>query len=93
MASQQKAIARSISLPASLNVIDRPVPSPGKGEVLVRIKAAALNPVDWKAWKHPDLVAFLKCAGLGTDIAGVVEAIGAEAASWKVGDRMCIFSV
>lgn len=90
MAQQQKAIARSTTLPPSLNVVARPIPTPGNGEVLVRIKAAGLNPVDWKAWKYPNLVVFMTCAGLGADVAGVVEAVGADAGSWKVGDHMWV---
>lgn len=33
-----------------------PVPKPGPGEILVKVKAAALNPVEWKTQKYAYMV-------------------------------------
>jgi NADPH:quinone reductase-like Zn-dependent oxidoreductase len=56
--------------------IDRP--EPGEGEVLLRVKAAGINPIDWKVL-HGDLADGQPLAeprGLGVDVAGVVEKVG-----------------
>jgi NADPH:quinone reductase-like Zn-dependent oxidoreductase len=62
-------------------------PSPKKGEVLIKIKAAGLNPVDYKVatngnpnWEYPHI--------LGVDAAGVIEEIGEEVTDFKIGDRV-----
>jgi NADPH:quinone reductase-like Zn-dependent oxidoreductase len=66
-------------------VTDQPVPEPGRGEVLVRLTAAGLNPFDWKvidgALKD---VAFPLI--IGTDGAGTVERVGADVVGFQVGD-------
>ena len=64
-----------------------PKPVPGKGEILVRVKAAAINPVDWK-WIQGSFPG--KKSGLvGCDVAGVIDQIGPETSDqWKVGDEV-----
>jgi NADPH:quinone reductase-like Zn-dependent oxidoreductase len=70
---------------AEPEVTDRPVPEPGRGEVLVRLTAAGLNPFDWKvidgAIKD---VAFPLT--IGTDGAGTVERVGADVTGLQPGD-------
>ena len=63
------------------------VPKPGSGEILVKVKAAALNPVDWKIHKYGFLVEKFP-AILGTDIAGDVEEIGEGITEFQKGDRV-----
>jgi len=61
----------------------------GRGDVLVRLKAAALNPAD--IWFRK-LGGYLEPAGpfiLGHDGAGIVEAVGADVDQVKPGDRVC----
>jgi len=61
----------------------------GSGDVLVRLKAAALNPAD--VWFRK-LGGYLEPAGpfiLGHDGAGIVEAVGADVDQLKPGDRVC----
>ena len=64
---------------------------PAKGEILVKIKATALNPVDYKtgnggnpSWTYPHV--------LGLDSAGVVEEVGEEVTTVKIGDRVVYHS-
>lgn len=61
-----------------------PVPAYESNQVLVETKAIALNPVDWKRRDTmlPD------GAGIGTDFAGVVCAVGEDVTDVKVGDRV-----
>jgi NADPH2:quinone reductase len=67
---------------------DLPTPEPAGSEVLVKVGAAALNPVDTyirngaNFWELP--VPFV----VGCDLAGVVEAVGPDATRFKVGDRV-----
>jgi NADPH:quinone reductase-like Zn-dependent oxidoreductase len=66
---------------------DAPRPVPRKGEVLIRVQAAGVNPVDWKAREgllkdlNPKLPQIL-----GFDIAGTVEELGPEAKRFQRGD-------
>ena len=76
----------------SLKVEDAPMPEPREGEVLVRIHAAGINPVDWKtcagegvASRLEDPFPFIP----GWDVSGVVEALGAGVSGFKVGDAVC----
>ncbi len=61
-----------------LEVRDVEAPVPGPGEVRIAVRAAGVNPIDWKIMRgllasvHP--LEFP--AGLGSDVAGVVEALG-----------------
>lgn len=63
------------------------VDQPGPGEVLVRIEATALNPVDWKIQQTGYFVTEYP-AVLGTDSAGVVVAVGEGVSKFVVGDKM-----
>lgn len=64
-------------------VTARAVPEPKADELLVRVHAAALNPVDYKL---PAMVFAGKVVGL--DVAGVVEKVGASVTGVSVGDRV-----
>lgn len=69
---------------------DAPVPVPGQGQVLVRVRAAGVNPFDHKVASG----AFAKFIPLplpfipGADFSGVVEALGPGATGVKVGDAV-----
>lgn len=64
-------------------------PAPKKGEVLVKIHASGVNPIDNKIrlglspYASPVLPAVL-----GTDLAGVIEAVGEGVTDFKVGDEV-----
>ncbi|KAF5362801.1 hypothetical protein D9757_010999 [Collybiopsis confluens] len=70
----------------------RPVPKPGSGELMVKIKAFALNPIDWKLQDVDFSGSFMKEAKfpavIGSDIAGDVEEIGEGVHGWNKGERM-----
>jgi NADPH:quinone reductase-like Zn-dependent oxidoreductase len=76
-----------------LREIDEPVPGPA--EVLVRVRAAALNPLDWhELTGKPRLVRLQgglrrpKSQRLGVDLAGEVTAVGDEVTRFKPGDAV-----
>jgi NADPH:quinone reductase-like Zn-dependent oxidoreductase len=64
-----------------------PVQKPSHGEILVKVHAAALNPVDWKVHRYGIFVQTFP-AILGTDIAGEVEEVGEGVTDFKQGDRV-----
>jgi NADPH:quinone reductase-like Zn-dependent oxidoreductase len=76
-------------------VDDVPVPSPGKGEVLVRVRAAGLNAADWFISSGEPLILRLafglgkpRLSGQGRDVAGTVEALGAGVTGLAIGDAV-----
>jgi NADPH:quinone reductase len=70
-----------------MKVSETEKPTTGPGEVLVKVKAAGLNPVDYKTatngnpnWSYPHI--------LGVDAAGVIEEIGESVTGFQKGDRV-----
>ncbi|KAJ6788505.1 hypothetical protein PWT90_01619 [Aphanocladium album] len=57
------------------------------GYVLVKTKAVALNPTDWKA-VH-DSAGYAAGTRLGVDFAGVIEEVGPDVTRFQTGDRVC----
>lgn len=86
-----KAIAYYKPLPidddASLQDITLPDPTPGTRDLLVRVKAISVNPVDTKVRRNAAPEAG-QAKVLGWDAVGTVEAVGASVANFKVGDRV-----
>lgn len=72
---------------------DVPVPQPAAGEVLVRVRCASLNPVDWKiaSGKFRFLVKSALPRTMGSDFSGEIEAVGPGVAGWKPGNRVMGF--
>ena len=68
-------------------VQDAPIYKPGPGEILIKIQATSLNPVDWKIQKYGVFVEKFP-AILGTDVAGDVEELGEGVNEFKKGDRV-----
>ncbi|BCB76230.1 NADPH:quinone reductase [Phytohabitans flavus] len=79
--------------PSVLEVVQRPIPEPGPGEVLVRVAVSGVNPTDWKSrrgggtgapppggWQIPN-----------QDGAGVVEVVGEGVDAGLVGERVWIW--
>ncbi|KAF5359478.1 hypothetical protein D9756_003554 [Leucocoprinus leucothites] len=61
--------------------------TPGPEQLLLKVKATALNPVDWKIQKYGIYVDKYP-AVLGSDVAGDVVAVGDGVTKFKVGDRV-----
>ncbi len=82
-----RAISQSaLGAPEVLTVIETERPSPGPGDVLVKVHAAGVNPVDWKRRRHgyDGRPAFI----LGWDISGTVEAVGSGVTILRPGDAV-----
>eukprot|EP00927_Polykrikos_kofoidii_P016336 TRINITY_DN1736_c0_g1_i3.p1 TRINITY_DN1736_c0_g1~~TRINITY_DN1736_c0_g1_i3.p1 ORF type:complete len:356 (+),score=66.15 TRINITY_DN1736_c0_g1_i3:104-1171(+) len=66
-------------------VPDAPVPTPGNGQVLIRIMASSINPIDWKIMEYP---MWGKGRVAGFDVAGVVESVGPGCTRLQRGDAV-----
>lgn len=73
--------------PETLKIAQMPKPEPGEDEVLIKVHAVGLNPADYqfakrgfRTWKYPFI--------LGLDVAGTVEALGANVTDWNIGDAV-----
>lgn len=78
---------------APVLALDLPVPTPGRDEVLIRDRAAGLNAADWLISSGEPFILRLafglrrpRVTGQGRDVAGTVEAVGAEVTAFSVGD-------
>jgi len=80
--------------PSKLKYEDFDDPKPGPGEVLIRVSAASINPVDWKmrsgAAKDRFPVEFPGI--LGRDLSGVVRGVGEGVTTFTPGDKVFTFS-
>ncbi|WP_411101764.1 NADP-dependent oxidoreductase [Streptomyces sp. cmx-4-9] len=63
-------------------------PEPGLGEVLVRVHAAGVNPVDWKTRASGGLITWGEVPVLGWDVSGTVEAAGPGVTLHAPGDEV-----
>lgn len=80
--------------PEVLRVADVPRPSPGSGQVLVRVAATSINLSDWETLRGSPL--YSRLGGLraparrilGSDIAGGVEAVGSGVTRFRPGDEV-----
>ena len=91
-----KAIVyRSYGSPDILECVEIDMPVPGDDQVLVKVRAASANPLDWHFMRgEPYLVRAMtglrkpKDIRLGRDLAGVVVAIGKNATTFRKGDEV-----
>ena len=70
---------------------DLPRPVPGPGQLLVAVRAAGVNPADWKrrtGSRPPGVAPVQLPAVLGGEVAGVVEQLGADVTGFAVGDAV-----
>ena len=76
--------------PEVVEVGDLPDPSPGPGEVLIRVRAAGLNHLDlWVRRGLPGLRLKMPHVG-GSDLAGEIAALDDGVTGWAVGDRVTV---
>jgi NADPH:quinone reductase-like Zn-dependent oxidoreductase len=75
---------------APMEMMELPRPEPGAGELLVRVRAASVNPLDYKIRDGAVkvLLSFSFPLILGTDLAGDVEAIGPSVTKFELGDAV-----
>lgn len=75
--------------PKVLQPVERPVPEPGKGEVRIKVRAAGVNRPDVLQRKgaYPPPKGASDLPGL--EVAGTVDAIGADVERWQIGDQVC----
>lgn len=80
--------------PEGLQLTDQPEPKVGPGEILVRVKATSVNPVDWKvmAGALDSLMNVQLPAIPGWDVAGVVEKVGLDTPEFEVGDEVIAYA-
>lgn len=75
--------------PETQTVMEVPMPTPGPAELLVAVRAAGVNPADWKIRQGLlRSVAVEPPAVLGTEVAGIVEAVGQDVEGFAVGDAV-----
>src|SRR4051812_13051913 len=69
--------------PETLRLVDVELPEPGRTEILVRVRAAGVNPADWKQ-RARAVEPFIP----GYDVAGVVESVGLGVTLFAPGDEV-----
>ncbi|MBA0704004.1 hypothetical protein Golax_016294 [Gossypium laxum] len=75
---------------AGLKHVEVPIPTPNKGEILLKLEATSLNPVDWKIQKGmlrpflPRKFPYIPA----TDVAGEVVKVGPGVTNYKAGDKV-----
>ncbi|MQY28955.1 NADP-dependent oxidoreductase [Nocardia aurantia] len=74
--------------PEVLHEIRLPVPKPGPSEILVRVRATALNPTDWAHRARAGLFLPAPPYVLGWDVSGVVAATGVGVTLFRPGDEV-----
>ena len=81
-------VLKSFGGPESFELRDVPKPVPQAGQVLVRVHATSINPLDYQVRRgdYPDLVPLP--AITGHDVSGVVEAVGAGVTAYAPGDEV-----
>jgi NADPH:quinone reductase-like Zn-dependent oxidoreductase len=76
--------------PETLQLEELPMPVPETGEILIRVLAASVNPVDYKIRKGGYLPPDALPLTLGRDVAGVVERLGAEVRGFQQGEGVYV---
>jgi NADPH:quinone reductase-like Zn-dependent oxidoreductase len=76
--------------PSAIKISSIEAPTAGKGQVLVRVQAAGVNGLDWKVREGyvRDAFPLQLPTVLGIELAGVVEAVGADVTQLRKGDRV-----
>jgi len=85
--SMRAVSQRTVGGPAVFEIVDVPQPEPAPTEVLVRVAAAGVNPVDWKVRARGGFLGEPPFT-VGWDIAGTVEKLGPGVTRFAVGDRV-----
>jgi len=73
-----------------LELVEKPIPEPGDGELRLRVVASGVNPTDWKSRSGAFGGALAAATVPNHDGAGVVDAVGAGVTDFGVGDRVWV---
>jgi len=86
---------RCYGVPDGLRVENIAKPTPGEGQVLIKVHASSVNPAEWYgASGQPKMVRLANGIGapkrnrVGFDVAGIVESVGANVTLFKPGDAV-----
>jgi NADPH:quinone reductase-like Zn-dependent oxidoreductase len=89
------AVYRRYGPPDVVQIEDIEKPLPNDGDVLIKVRAASVNPLDWHFMRGTPSVVRLaaglrkpRYTGLGTDVAGEVDAAGENVTRFKPGDEV-----
>ena len=81
-------VVREFGSAEVMKLEDLPIPEPAPGQVVIRVKAVGVNPVDTYirtgTYARKPTLPYTP----GTDVGGVVEAVGADVTRVKKGDRV-----
>jgi NADPH:quinone reductase len=87
-------VVREYGGPDALEVVDVAAPEPGRRQVLIRVTAAAINPVDAATRQglmnaaRAGVIRDRDQVGIGWDVAGTVDAVGPEVTAFAAGHRV-----
>jgi NADPH2:quinone reductase len=87
-------VVRAYGGPEALEVVNVPVPEPRRGQLRIRVEAAAVNPVDFATREghmnvaRPGVIRERGHVGIGWDVAGTVEATGEGVTAFAPGDSV-----
>ncbi|KAH7155953.1 NADPH2:quinone reductase [Dactylonectria macrodidyma] len=74
--------------PITTTLHEAAVPTPGPDQVVIRVVVAGTNPKDWK---YPVFFGGKSGENTGDDVAGYIEAVGANVSEFNKGDRVAAF--
>ncbi|MEU6891404.1 NADP-dependent oxidoreductase [Streptomyces sp. NPDC046557] len=74
--------------PEVLTEVEAERPEPGLNEILVRVHAAGVNPVDFKTRTSGALIDWAEVPAVGWDVSGTVEAVGPGVTVYRPGDEV-----
>src|SRR5436190_23875046 len=94
--NMKAAIYTSYGLPDVVRITDVQKPVPKDDEVLIKVRAASVNPLDWRLMKGepralrimPRLLK-MPIGRPGVDFAGEIQAVGRKVTQLKPGDAVC----
>ena len=76
--------------PEKLRLTEVPLPSPGRNQLLIRLSASSINPIDWKL--HSGMLRWVKPLRFPStpcfDFAGTIKQTGNDVTGWATGDRV-----
>ena len=83
--SATDTIRAVVAVDGKIAIQSIPKPQPQAGQVRIKVRAASVNPVDWKLIDHASPGTTLVP---GRDLAGIIDAVGDPAGPWKVGQAV-----